>query len=98
MKEGTRVLVGLGLGLAVGLIVAATHSSSLLAAVDAVAPVGALWVNAIRMTVIPLVVSLVITGVASTSHTRSIGRLGGRTLIVFVAMLTGATVAAIPLG
>src|SRR5258708_15243998 len=50
------------------------------------------------MTVIPLVVSLVITGVASTSQTGSIGRLGGRTLLVFFAMLTSATVIAIPLG
>jgi proton glutamate symport protein len=98
MQEGTRVLVGLGLGLTVGLIVAATHNSALLGAVDAVAFVGSLWVNAIRMTVIPLVVSLVITGVASTSQTRSIGRLGGRTLAVFVAMLSAATIVAIPLG
>ncbi len=31
-----------------------------------VEPLGALWVNAIRMTVIPLVVGLIITGIAST--------------------------------
>jgi proton glutamate symport protein len=62
-----------------------------------VAPIGTLWVNAIRMTVIPLVVSLLITGVASASDISTIGRIGGRTLAVFLAMLAGATALAVPL-
>ena len=49
------------------------------------------------MTVIPLVISLLITGVASASDISMIGRIGGRTLAVFLAMLTGATALAIPL-
>ena len=98
MKESTRVLVGLGAGLVLGLAVAASHNSTLMRAVDAVAPAGTLWVNAIRMTVIPLVISLVITGVASASNVGSISRIGGRTLVVFIAMLTGATILAVPLG
>ena len=64
---------------------------------DAVAPIGTLWVNAIRMTVIPLVVSLLITGVASASDISMIGRIGGRTLAVFLAMLAGASALSIPL-
>jgi Na+/H+-dicarboxylate symporter len=54
-------------------------------------------VNAIRMTVIPLVVSLLITGVASASDLSAIGRIGGRTLAVFVALLAGATALSLPL-
>lgn len=69
----------------------------MLAAADAAVPIGTLWVNAIRMTVIPLVVSLLITGVASASDVSVIGRIGRRTLAVFVAMLAGATMLAIPL-
>src|SRR5262245_43748442 len=49
------------------------------------------------MTVIPLVVSLLITGVASASDISAIGRIGGRTLAVFVSMLAGATALALPL-
>ena len=98
MKEGTRVLIGLGAGLALGLIIAASHSAAMLGAADLLVPIGTLWVNAIRMTVIPLVVSLLITGVASASDISTIGRIGGRTLAVFVAMLTGATLVALPLG
>ena len=97
MKESTQVLVGLGAGLAGGIAIAATHSRSLLRAADAIAPVGTLWVNAIRMTVIPLVVSLVITGVASASDVKAVGRLGGRTLAVFIGMLAVATLIMIPL-
>jgi proton glutamate symport protein len=98
MKESSRVLVGLGAGLVLGLAIAASHNSTLVRVVDGVAPAGTLWVNAIRMTIIPLVVSLVITGIASTSNVGAISRIGGRTLLVFLAMLTGATVLAIPLG
>lgn len=98
MKESTRVLVALVAGLTLGLAVAASGNATLLNVVDAIAPAGTLWVNAIRMTVIPLVISLVVTGVASTTNVGAIGRIGGRTLIVFVLMLTAATVLAIPLG
>ena len=98
MKEGTRVLVGLGAGLLGGIAISASHDATLLHAADAVTPIGTLWVNAIRMTVIPLVVSLVITGVASVADISSIGRIGGRTLAVFFAMLAGATLLALPLG
>jgi Na+/H+-dicarboxylate symporter len=98
VKEGTRVLVGLGAGLVLGLVVAASHNATLLRAADLVVPIGTLWVNAIRMTVIPLVVSLLITGVASAANISTIGRIGGRTLAVFFAMLVGATLVALPLG
>jgi Na+/H+-dicarboxylate symporter len=98
MKESTRVLVGLGAGVVAGALIAASHSSTWLTAADAVAPAGTLWVNAIRMTVIPLVVSLLITGVASASDVSAIGRLGGRTVLVFIGMLTAATAIMLPLG
>jgi len=90
MSEGTRVLVGLGVGLGAGLAIAASNDPALLRAADWVTPIGTLWVNAIRMTVIPLVVSLVITGVASASNVGAVGRIGRRTIVVFIAMLTGA--------
>ena len=67
MKEGSRVLVALAVGLAGGIAIAASRNTALVSAADAIAPIGTLWVNAIRMTVIPLVVSLLITGVASAS-------------------------------
>ncbi|MEW5915902.1 MAG: dicarboxylate/amino acid:cation symporter, partial [Gemmatimonadota bacterium] len=59
-------------------------------------PIGTLWVNAIRMTVIPLVVSLIITGVASATDVASVGRLGARTLLVFIGLLVGMAIVVMP--
>jgi len=82
------MVLGIGIGF--------SESPTLLAAADFLAPIGALWVNAIRMTVIPLVVSLLITGVASASDIKTIGRLGGRTLLTFLLLLAGATIVMVP--
>src|SRR5450432_2419480 len=96
MKESTRVLLALGAAVAAGTAIAATRSASLLHAADLLTPVGTLWVNAIRMTVIPLVVSILITGVASASDVRAIGRLGARTLMVFILLLAGVACIVVP--
>jgi len=98
VKDGLRVLAGLAAGLAIGLLIGASHNERLIGAADSLALAGTLWVNAIRMTVIPLVVSMLITGVASASDISAVGRIGGRTILVFIAMLTGATIVALPLG
>lgn len=97
MKESTRVLVALGAAIAGGIAIAASASEALLRAADVLAPIGTLWVNAIRMTVIPLVASLLITGVASATDVKSIGRLGGRTLVVFILLLVGTALVIMPL-
>lgn len=96
MKESTRVLVAIAAAIGIGALIAASGSKPLLDAADTLAPVGTLWVNAIRMTVIPLVVSLLITGVASATDVSAIGRIGGRTLVVF-GLLLGGTAAVVML-
>ena len=97
MKDSTRVLVALVGGLGLGAAIAASGNTSLLAAADWLSPIGTIWVNAIRMTVVPLVVSLVIIGVAGASDLKSIGRLGTRSVITFILMLVGLAVVMIPL-
>src|ERR1051326_6430347 len=97
MKEPTRVLVAVAAAIAGGIAIAASGNAALLRAADVIAPIGTLWINAIRMTVIPLVVSLLITGVASAADIRSIGRLGRRTILVFVMLLAGTAVVILPL-
>jgi len=87
MKESTRVLLALGAGLAGGAIIAASGSASLTHAADLIAPIGTVWVNAIRMTVIPLVIALLVTGVASAADLRTIGRIGRRALFAFGGLL-----------
>jgi Na+/H+-dicarboxylate symporter len=87
MSLTVRVLVALVLGLAVGLVILAHPTPWLLKFVGWVEPVGTLWVNAIRMTVIPLVVSLLITGVASCSDMRVVRGIGWRALLSFSGLM-----------
>ena len=89
MNESTRVLLAIAAAIVIGLIIAAFGNAGTIGVADAIAPIGALWVNAIRMTVIPLVFSLLITSVASVADIKSIGRLGSRTLLVFVLLIVG---------
>ncbi len=66
--------------------ISAFGGPSLFAVVSFIEPMGTLWVNAIRMTVIPLVVSLLIVSVASVD-VGTVGRIGWRALLIFVALL-----------
>ena len=75
--------VGLVLGLAFGLVAAASGSATLLHAARAVEPAGQLFVNLVRMVVVPLVTATVFTGIARLGDARAIGRLGGLTLVFF---------------
>ena len=59
-----RVLLALAGGLALGTLAAASGSATLVHLATGIEPVGTLWINAIRMTVIPLVVALIVTAVA----------------------------------
>ena len=54
---------------------------------DAIGPVGSLWVKAISALVVPLVIALLITSIASLSDARDVGRIGMRAVAVFLALL-----------
>ncbi len=45
---------------------------------------GTLFMNALKMIIVPLIVSSIITGVASVGGTQGLGRLGGKTLIYYM--------------
>ena len=100
MNVAFRVFVALAAGLVVGVVVAILDRQAFFAAVSAVEPIGKLWVNGIRMTVIPLVISLLISGIGSGSPSQ-VGRVGGRAAMWFVLLVAGtslfAAVAAPPL-
>lgn len=59
------------------------------------APIGQLWVNAIRMTVVPLVIALLFVSVAGGDSDDGFGRLGAVTIATFVALLLFAAVFAV---
>lgn len=86
-----QVLLALVAGLAVGLGLAGSTSGAATTILAVLGPVGTLFINAIRMTVIPLVTATLIVGVGSAPDARAVGRLGARSLLVFVLVLATAS-------
>ena len=86
--------LGLILGLALGLFASATDIGLLDRVADGVAPLGTLFINAIRMVVIPLVVTTIFVGVARIGSPKAVGKLGGSAFGFF----WGTTVPAIVIG
>lgn len=82
-----RVLVALVAGLGLGVGISVSESTALNTLARGIEPIGTLFINAIRMTIIPLVVSSLIVGVASAPDSRTIGRLGGRALLFMLVSL-----------
>lgn len=54
--------------------------------------VGSLWLDALKMTVIPLVVALLITGVAQNVEAARAGRVAGRTVLWIVIICTSSAI------
>jgi Na+/H+-dicarboxylate symporter len=92
MSLTTRVLIALVAGLALGLFVSASANPLLADIARWIEPVGTLFINAIRMTVIPLVVGSLVAGIASAPTSASLGRLGVRALILFLTTLLLAAI------
>ncbi len=77
------IAAGLILGLIVGLAAAATGNAWLLAIAEGSAPFGAIFMNAIRMVVIPLIVAIIFTSIARLGDPRKLGRIGGLTIAFY---------------
>ncbi len=88
-----QILVGLVLGIIVGAVYYGNP------AVDTyLQPIGTIFINMIKMIVIPIIVSTLIIGVAGTGDIKQLGKLGGKTLIYFeivtsIAIIVGLLVA-----
>lgn len=107
MSLSLRVLIGLVAGFVVGALLAASGDHRVRDLALVVEPIGQIFFNLLRMTVVPLVVSLLVVGVASAPDPRVIGRLGWRTAVIFLvtllavsafaAMITTPLLAVLPL-
>jgi len=86
------VIAGLSAGVVLGILASLSGSASLFALVRFLEPIGAVFVNAIRMAVVPLVVASLIGGIVSITDERSLTRLGVRSLMVFAALAISAAV------
>lgn len=83
-------LVALALGLLLGLIGHASDSAALPMLARAVRPLGDLWMAALQMTVLPLVVFQLLAAIVGTRAGESMGALGARAMLLFIAMALAA--------
>ena len=94
MSQSTRILAGLVLGLVAGIMAAAFAPGIVTGTVAVAQPIGATWLNALQMTVVPLVFALLVTGVAATAEAAQAGRLAGRAVGLYVMVMASSAVAA----
>lgn len=90
MSPSTRIVIGLVGGLVTGTVIGKLGNATIIGAADLVVLVGELWLKALQMTVIPLLVSLLITGMATAKDTADSGRLAGSALGLFGVFLAGS--------
>jgi Na+/H+-dicarboxylate symporter len=82
------LLIGLALG-ALATNLAEGPRGNLLAVASFV---GTLWLNALKMTVIPLVVALLVVGIAKSAEAAQGGRIAGRSVLWIVIICTASAV------
>jgi Na+/H+-dicarboxylate symporter len=87
MSQPTRILLALIAGLIVGALFAGYAPETGLAVADWAQPIGQAWLNGLQMTIVPLVVALLITGVTATAEAAQAGRLAARAIALYVTVL-----------
>jgi proton glutamate symport protein len=90
MSKATIILIALIGGVLIGMFIGNGAQSI----VDAADVIGTLWLNAMRMTVVPLVVALLITGIAQTAAAARAGKLAGRAVITMMVILWSSSILA----
>jgi DAACS family dicarboxylate/amino acid:cation (Na+ or H+) symporter len=93
LKLESRIFVGLAAGVAVGLVSKIAGAEWLQHGLIALEPIGTVFIRLVTMVVIPLVVAGLFAAVASLGDVRTLGRVGGRTLVFFLTTtVLGATI------
>jgi proton glutamate symport protein len=95
------VLAMLVAGLAIGAFIKSGANPDIIAAAGKFELIGTVWINAIRMTVVPLVAALTIASVATSGDAASLGRTGGYAVLTFALLLLAGgyfTMLVAPLG
>lgn len=87
-----QVLLALALGLAVGMGAQAWGLPGGAATADLIQSIGQLWLNALRMTIVPLVFSLLVTGVASIADATRAGRIALKAVGWFAGLIIFAVI------
>jgi Na+/H+-dicarboxylate symporter len=76
----SALIAGMLLGIAVEMVSTAAGTASL----PWIEPIGTLWLNALKMTIVPLIVALLITGITATADAARAGKLAARAVMTFL--------------
>ena len=95
MSFALRVLIGLVAGFLLGLAIAGSSPAAAATTVGILAPVGTIFVNLIRMTVIPLVMSMLVASVGAMTSSGGLGRTGVRAALIAFGLLGTAAVGSV---
>jgi len=87
-------VIGLVSGLLCGAAIAGSHSSAVTAIGNGVELGGKMWINAILMTIVPLVFAKIFVAVAGGEDSRGVGRKGFHAVAIFALLLVVTAVAA----
>lgn len=84
MKSAWIILSALVAGMLLGIGVEMISADWGTASLPWIEPVGTLWLNALKMTIVPLVVALLVTGITATADAARAGKLAGRAVATFI--------------
>jgi len=91
-RSSLWVLAALFVGLLLGALVANAGDGVREPAVRFASTIGGLWLDALKMTVIPLIIALLVTGIVGGADAARAGGVAGRSFAWFVAVLTGSAI------
>jgi len=83
MQLHWKIIIGLVLGTVYGIASAINGWSDFTS--DFISPFGTIFLNLLKLIAVPLVVSSLITGVASLSDTRKLSRIGWKTIALYIS-------------
>lgn len=83
----SQIVIGLILGIVVGAVFYGNTTVQ-----EYLQPLGTIFLNLIKMIVVPIIISTLIVGVAGTGNIKQLGRLGGKTLLYFEVITTIAII------
>jgi len=86
------ILGALVVGLLLGAMAAQSGDGLREPALRAATIVGGLWLDALKMTVIPLIFALLVTGIAKGAEAARAGRVAGRSVLWFVIICTSSAI------
>lgn len=87
LPASVRVLLALLAGAVVGLSLAAWNADTALRVAEFAQPIGKLWLNALQMTVVPLVAALVVVGINGAADAAASGRNARMAMATFAVLL-----------